>query len=105
MTPERSWVVLGDPGKDPTPDDQFAAIFGNPDDAVAYRDRVGGPAAVFVLTPMPETAYYDWGVRHTVTGPGVVEYVGELAARSCRRDGDVLFRRRRGSKAWTAVTP
>lgn len=104
-TDERSWVVLVGPGNGPTPDDQFATIFGNPDDAVAYRDRVGGRATVFVLAPMPDGSYYEWGVLHHGTCDQVLTYVNERAARACSRDAcDELLRRRRGTTQWEPVT-
>lgn len=84
------------------PDDQETHFFGNADDAVAHRDRIGGDARVYRMTPLSESGHWDWAVDGN-HGHGPMEYVNERAARNCVGTGGTLLRRRSGTAEWVAV--
>jgi hypothetical protein len=81
-----------------------ADLYHNVNDAVATRDRIGGDAHVYRMTPLTESAHWDWAVD-IGDGREPMVYVSEQAARNCvGRDGKLL-RRRCGATEWQAVAP
>lgn len=94
-------VISGDPRYACEED---IAVFSTLGDAVEHRDCDDlDRRVVYALKQLPESALWDWAVRHPTNGLGVMEYVSERAARSCRGVHGTLLRRRAGTTEWTEV--